>query len=80
MYSPYLPKDVIRSTTLGFFGGFNLLEQRLENLSFTGAIHFTFLYESPTGTVPGPSKLQHEVTLLAPEILLTCVGSQLSRA
>lgn len=32
----------------------------------------------PTGTVPGPSKPQYEVTLLAPRNLLTCVWDRSS--
>lgn len=29
---------------MGFLGGVNPLGQRLENLSFTGAIHFTAIF------------------------------------
>ena len=37
-----------------------------------------FPHEFPIGTVTGPSKPQHEVTLLAPRNLLTCVWDRSS--
>ena len=82
MYPPYLAKDVIRSTILGFFGGVNPLGQRLENLYITGAIHFTAIFlRVPNWHGPRAEQASTGSDPVRPRIPADlCVGSQLSRA
>ena len=58
-------------------GRINLLGQHLEQV-FVHRGGLQFLYDFLIGTVPGPNKPHHEVTLLAPRNLLTCVWDRSS--